>query len=164
VQGSYFRVGDVDKPMSEYEVYSYEAYRKKYRDDLRPAERVSLADLDAGAVQDYVARRKPERPNFSAIASQEHLYNLLNLTQNGQVTLSSVLLFSPYPQAYYPQLCIIATCVPGTEMGVLGEDSSRFIDSKRIEGTLPGMLEDAMAFVHRNMRIATHIDPKTGRR
>lgn len=31
LQGSYLRVGDADKPMTEYEVYSYEAFRKKYR-------------------------------------------------------------------------------------------------------------------------------------
>ena len=29
IKGSYIRVGDADIPMTEYEVYSYEAYRKK---------------------------------------------------------------------------------------------------------------------------------------
>ena len=29
LQGSYIRVGDADKPMTEYEVYSYEAYRRR---------------------------------------------------------------------------------------------------------------------------------------
>ena len=35
LKGSYTRVGDSDEPMTEYEVYSYEAYRKKYQDDIR---------------------------------------------------------------------------------------------------------------------------------
>lgn len=35
VKGSFIRVGDSDEPMTEYEVYSYEAYRKKYQDDIR---------------------------------------------------------------------------------------------------------------------------------
>lgn len=35
LKGSYVRVGDSDQHMSEYEVYSYEAYRKKYQDDIR---------------------------------------------------------------------------------------------------------------------------------
>ena len=35
LKGSYTRVGDSDEPMTEYEVYSYEAYRKKYQDDVR---------------------------------------------------------------------------------------------------------------------------------
>lgn len=32
LKGSYIRVGDSDEPMTEYEVYSYEAYRKKYQE------------------------------------------------------------------------------------------------------------------------------------
>ena len=35
LKGSYTRIGDSDEPMTEYEVYSYEAYRKKYQDDIR---------------------------------------------------------------------------------------------------------------------------------
>ena len=35
IRGSYVRVGEADKPMSEYEVYSYDAFRKRTRDDLR---------------------------------------------------------------------------------------------------------------------------------
>ena len=35
VKGSYIRVGDADEPMSEYEVYSYEAFRRRIRDELR---------------------------------------------------------------------------------------------------------------------------------
>lgn len=42
MQGSYIRVGDADKPMTEYEVYSYEAFRKKYRDDIRPVEQLRV--------------------------------------------------------------------------------------------------------------------------
>ena len=43
LKGSYTRIGDSDEPMTEYEVYSYEAYRKKYQDDIRSIDRVTLA-------------------------------------------------------------------------------------------------------------------------
>lgn len=46
LKGSYIRVGDGDKPMTEYEVYSYEAYRKKYRKDIRTVENTSAEQLD----------------------------------------------------------------------------------------------------------------------
>ena len=39
IKGSYIRVGDSDEPMTEYEIYSYEAFRKKYQDDIRPVPR-----------------------------------------------------------------------------------------------------------------------------
>lgn len=78
--------------------------------------------------------------------------------------MAAVMLFSPYPQAYFPQLGVIATCVPSMEMGILDETGRRFIDSKRIEGTLTEMLEGCLGFVRNNMRTATVIDQKTGKR
>ena len=46
LKGSYVRVGDSDQPMTEYEVYSFEAFRKKYQDDIRPVQRASFTSLD----------------------------------------------------------------------------------------------------------------------
>lgn len=37
LKGAYIRVGDADEPMSEYEIYSYDAFRKRIRDDIREA-------------------------------------------------------------------------------------------------------------------------------
>lgn len=163
LKGSYIRVGDGDKPMTEYEVYSYEAFRKKYRDDIRPAERASLQSLDQEKIEEYLSRKKHERPNLAHLTLQQ-LYELTGITQGGQVTLAALLLFGIYPQAYYPQLSIIATCVPAEEMGKLDEKGNRFTDTKRIEGTLPDMLDGALMFVRNNMRVATKIDPQTGLR
>jgi ATP-dependent DNA helicase RecG len=49
-------------------------------------------------------------------------------------------------------------------MGVLDSNGNRFTDSKRIEGTLPDMLDGALAFVRANMRTATKIRKETGER
>lgn len=163
LKGSYIRVGDGDKPMTEYEVYSYEAFRKKYRDDIRPVEGVALSGLDQNQAGRYLAKRKNDRPNLATLPL-EQLYELTGMTQGGQVTMMALLLFGPYPQAYFPQLSIIATRVPGTEIGILNGEGQRFLDSKRIEGSLPEMLEGAMAFLRSNMRVAFRVDDKTGQR
>lgn len=163
MQGSYIRVGDADKPMTEYEVYSYEAFRKKYRDDIRPVDRASLTSLDTEKVNEYLERKKSERPNL-AVTSKNQQYELTGITREGQITMTSLLLFGVYPQAYYPQLSIIATCVPGSEMGIVDGRGNRFTDSRRIEGTLTDMLDEALKFVRKNMRIATRIDAATGQR
>ena len=161
LHGSYIRVGDADKPMTEYEVYSYEAFRKKYRDDIRHVESASLNMLDISKVNDYINLKKKERPNLAAMSEQQQ-YELAGITRDGQVTMAALLLFGLYPQSTYPQLSIIATCVPSTEMGVVDSEGNRFTDSKRIEGTLPDMLDDALKFVRTNMRVATKIDAETG--
>ena len=89
---------------------------------------------------------------------------MLNITRNGLPTLAAVLNFAIYPQGYLPQLGITAIVVPGTEIGSLAEDSARFLDNKRIEGTIAEMVEEALAFCKRNMKTRTVIAPDTGLR
>ena len=71
--------------------------------------------------------------------------------------------FSRYPQTYFPQLCVTAVVVPGTEMGDTDEDDARFVDNARITGAIPEMVEDAVDFVRKNSRTKTIID-EDGRR
>lgn len=163
MKGSYVRVGDADIPMTEYEVYSFEAYRKKYQDDIRPVERATFTSLDEKRLQEYLYRLKENKPNLANLEDHQ-IYELMNITRNNQFTLSSVMLFSLYPQAYFPQLCVIATSVPGTEIGDTDLDGARFIDNKRIEGTLVQMLNSAIQFVKNNMKTKTIIDGATGKR
>lgn len=163
IKGSYTRVGDSDEPMTEYEVYSYEAYRKKYQDDIRTIDRVSFASLNQNLLTEYLELLKKGKPKLAALPDEE-IYELMSIKRDSNITLSTVMNFSPYPQAYFPQLCIIATHIPGTEMGVVGEMGERFIDNQRIEGNISEMLEGAMQFVGRNMRTKTIINPTTGKR
>ena len=161
LRGSYIRVGDADFPMTEYEIYSYEAYRKKIQDELRPVEHADLSDLDDAAFTQYLAKVKLTKPNLAGLPV-EKIQALQGIVANGHLTVAGTLLFSAYPQAYLPQLCITAVVVPGTEMGTVGEQGERFIDNARIEGTLPQMLEQAMRFVRRNSSVRTIIDPDSG--
>ena len=163
IKGAFIRVGDSDEPMTEYEIYSYEAFRKKYQDDIREIPRITLSSLDQELLNDYIRRLKTGKQRLSHLSDPE-ICELMSITRNGAVTLSAALLFSPYPQAYLPQLCITAVVVPGTEMGDIGIHGERFLDNLRIEGTIPEMLETAIQFVRRNMRTKTIIDPETGRR
>ena len=163
LKGSYTRIGDSDEPMTEYEVYSYEAYRKKYQDDIRIIERASFSSLNQDLLVEYVELLKKGKPRLSVLSDAE-IYELMSIRRDNKITLSAVMNFSPYPQAYFPQLCIIATVVPGKEIGTVGKSGERFFDNQRIEGTISEMLEGAMQFVSRNMRTKTIINPQTGKR
>jgi ATP-dependent DNA helicase RecG len=163
LKGSYTRVGDSDEPMTEYEIYSYEAFRKKYQDDIRIVSRATLRSLDQKKLADYVAKLKTGKPHLAEI-DEETIFELMSIKRNNEITLASVMLFSPYPQAYFPQLGIIAVVVPGTELGTEGLSGERFLDNQRIEGTIPEMLDAAITFIRRNMRTKTIINPKTGKR
>lgn len=163
VKGSYIRVGDSDEPMTEYEVYSYEAYRKKYQDDIRIIDRATFSSLNHDSLNNYIELLKQGKPKLAALPN-ETIYELVSITRDNKLTLNSVINFSPYPQAYFPGLCIIATVIPGKEKGVVGELGERFLDNQRIEGTIQEMLDGAMQFVIRNMHTKTIINPHTGKR
>lgn len=163
LKGSYVRVGTNDEPMTEYEVYSYEAYRKKYQDDIRPISRATDDLMNLKAIDDYIKLRSENKPQFSLI-NEEKIRELTSIKINGEYTLASTLLFGLYPQAFFPQLCIIATVLPGDEVGELGENQERFSDNLRIEGTIKDMLAEAISFVRKNTKVKTIIDSQTGER
>jgi len=163
IKGSYTRVGDSDEPMTEYEVYSYEAYRKKYQDDVRIVARATLASLKQDLLDEYIRLLKDGKPHLAAMTDMD-IYEIMSIKREEEITMSAVLNFSPYPQAYFPQLCITAIVVPGTEVGVVGSHGERFLDNQRIEGNISDMLGDAMKFIIKNMRFKTIINPLTGER
>lgn len=111
----------------------------------------------------YISLLKNGKPNLSGIRNEDIL-ELMSIKRNHQITLSAVLMFSPYPQAYFPQLYITAIVVPGKELGTLGEAGERFIDNQRIEGNISDMLNEAIKFVRKNMRNKTIINSETGQR
>ena len=158
IKGSYIRVGESDEPMSEYEVYSYEAFCKRIRDDIRTVDEAKLQLLDEKRLNDYLTMVKQERRNLSENVSNEEILELMAVTVCNVPTLAGIMTFSKYPQTYFPQLCITAVCLPGTEMGTVGESGERFIDNKRITGAIPDMLEEAVEFVRKNSRTKTIID------
>lgn len=163
IKGSYVRVGESDEPMSEYEIYSYEAFRKRIRDDIRIVDNAKMRLLDEERLDNYLTAVKQERKNLSENVSDDEILELMGVISDGVPTLAGLLTFSRYPQTYFPQLCITAVCLPGTQMGETGDDGERFIDNKRITGAIPDMLEEAVEFVRKNSRIKTIID-ENGRR
>ncbi len=162
-KGSYIRVGDADLPMTDFEIYSYEAFRKHLHDDERSVPRATLELMDRDKMKKYILEKSIDRPGFSRL-SEEQAYEMLAITRDKVPTLAAIMNFCFFPQGYFPQYAITAIVVPGTELGDVAEDSARFLDNKRIEGTIPEMVQEALAFCKRNMKVRTIIDRETGKR
>lgn len=156
-KGSYIRVGESNELMSEYEIYSFDAFRKRIRDDLRPVVSARLSFFDPTRVERYLRAVKLDRRNIADNVSDEGILELMGVTVNGTPTLAGLMALSHYPQANFPQLCITAVVVPGTSMGDTGTAGERFIANQRITGPIPDMLEAAVDFVRRNGRLTTVI-------
>ena len=146
LQGFYVRMRDADKRMTEYEVYSYEAFQKIPR---RHPPRGGTDGRRAGSKQaGTVSFEQEAEAGESCDAACEAVYELTGITRNGQLTLAALLLFGVYPQTYFPQLSIIATAVLATVMVMLDVKGNQFTDS-------------TLAFVRNNTKVATKLDPVT---
>ena len=129
LRGSYVRVGDGDRLMTEYEVYSYEAFKQDIHDELRTNDRTELNDIKTEEYQFYIFELKKNKPNIAKLDEKE-IDRLQGFVIDNKPTIAALMLFSVYPQAYFPQLCITAVSVPGMEMSMTGSVGERFIDNK----------------------------------
>ena len=148
-KGSFIRVGEADEPMSDYEIYSYDAYHRRVRDDIRVAELSDISQLDVPLIDKCITALKENKPNVAKLSDNEIL-ELMGIIKRGKPTLAGVMCFSKYSQATFPQLCITAVVIPGIRIGETGVDGERFLANKRIEGTIAQMLDEAVLFVKRN--------------
>jgi ATP-dependent DNA helicase RecG len=157
VRGSYIRVGDADLHMTEYEIYSYEAYRRRIQDELREVSGDIASRLDDKLIKFFLAKLRILKPNLSILSDEEAL-NVCGILKDSKPTLAGLLLFGLIPQANFPALDVTAVVVPGTSIGMTSEDGARFTDNKRFDGTIPQMLDDTMNFVNRVIKTRTIIN------
>lgn len=157
LKGSYVRVGDSDEPMTEYEVYSYEAFRQNTQDEKHPVLNATMHDLSGDRLTEYMLKIKRFKENLSQLPLEKVL-RLQGITADGVPTIAGLMLFGEYPQAFFPQLSITAMVIAGNTYSDIGQNDERFIDNKRIEGTIRQMYESAMNFISRNTRQATIIN------
>ena len=90
--------------------------------------------------------------DFDKRYTNEEINELTGITVNGKPTIAAVMEFSNYPQAYFPQIVINATVVPGYEIGDTNSDGNRFTDNVKITGPIDDMINQAVSFVKRNIR------------
>lgn len=159
--GSYIRIGDNDLQMTDYEIYALESYNDHIHEDIRPNKRATLDDLNEKALIDYINEIKKERPNFAKNDFNKclKLRGIIDSNdENIYPTLAGTLIFGEYPQSSYPQLFIACSVIPGTELGDIGTIGERFLDNKRVEGTIEEMLRESLNFIQRNMKTSVIID------
>lgn len=151
--GSYIRIGDADMKMSQAEIYGYQAFKKRIKDDKRIVDDVDDKNIDKDKISEYLKKVKSERPNLNANVSDDEILELMGIKNSGKYTLTGVLIFAKYPQAYFPQFSITAVAISGYELGDTDDDGARFLDNKRITGNIEDMVEQAMDFVKKNSKV-----------
>lgn len=167
-KGSFIRVGDADLRMTDKEIYSLIAFKNNIQDELRIAKRADLVDLDMDRIDEYLKIQVSKKPNFGKLGKERMMQDLgiVTVSDDGKLkpTVVGLLCFGVYPQSLFPQWMFTCVAVPGYEIGEVGGIGERFIDNKKIEGTIPEIIEGGIAFLLKNMSVKTIISDKTGKR
>ncbi|MGB9613223.1 MAG: ATP-binding protein [Candidatus Margulisiibacteriota bacterium] len=127
----------------------YESGRLYY--EKRPVIEADLGHLDDKKIRKYIR----EILNIKKKLKEEELIRLLVnigvLVQEGRKvfpTIAGILLFGKYPQGFLPTATLKAYFFSGKEK------DARFVkDKEDIEGTLPEVIDKALAFIKKNRRI-----------
>jgi len=163
VRGAFVRVGDSDEVMTPYELYSFEAFRNHIKDDARIVDNAHQELYDQGAIGRYLSAVKQDSENLRVNVTDANILELMGVFKDGRPTLAAHLVFSKYPQAAFFQYSITAVRVAGKTMGEESDGGARFLDNRRITGSIPKMVSEAVAFVQKNSRHETVVD-ENGRR
>jgi ATP-dependent DNA helicase RecG len=156
-EGSFIRVGNSTRRMSDYEIFSFISSRTQPMFDEGPTLRATLQDLDRAKLEEYLARRKEARPNapywnlpFEQILKQ--LQIVAEVEGALHPTLAGLLMFGVYPQIFELQLFIAYLQYYGTTTTEEAPTGERFLDNRKFEGTIKEIIDGAVAYVMASMR------------
>lgn len=119
--------------------------------DYTPLDDVSMVDIDPVVVRRFLKVAKAERQwDVSSETPAEQVLRQLGLIRDNRLTVAAVLLFGRNPQRLMTQAMLRCARFKGT-------DEVHFLDMKVIQGNIIEQVEEAMAFVRRNTRMAVEI-------
>jgi len=156
-EGSFIRVGNSTRRMSDYEIFSFISSRTQPMFDEEPTPRATLQDLDRAKLEEYLARRKEARPNapywnlpFEQILKQ--LQIVAEVEGALHPTLAGLLMFGVYPQIFELQLFIAYLQYYGTTTTEEAPTGERFLDNRKFEGTIKEIIDGAVTYVMASLR------------
>lgn len=156
---AYLRQADGDYPMSDNELRMIEVAKLHAADEIQYDQRAipgtSVEDLDSQLLAPFLERVRTENRRLASVEDDSRLLNLLQVTTaNGELTLAGNYALGFYPQGANPALNLtIAERLPRNPQG------ARTQGLTRVEGPIPVLLDEAMRWVKRNVRVTQQYAP-----
>jgi ATP-dependent DNA helicase RecG len=154
--GSFVRVADGDRRLSQYEIQVFLDGRGQPTYDLEPVASRSLNDLDPTLLDAFVARLRgrPDAP-YREWDRQRLLqvFRVLVEHEGGLVpSLAGYLCFGVYPQDAFPALHLSVVRYPAARAGEVSARGERLLDNVKAEGPLGALLRQGMNAIVRNLQ------------
>lgn len=146
---AYLRSYDGDYEISVLEEQAFIANRDTPRFDQDPVPLASIEDLDQSLLSSYLETCKSSSAALERMQDAEILFRTGVVAERGGApTVAGILALGVYPQQYFPNLVIQASVAPGPN----DPAGTRAVDSKRFDGPIPLIMDQALRWVQRNTR------------
>ncbi len=152
----YVRAGSTTRRArpEELRALSFEYEYTRYERTI--AEGLTFEDINLARLQDYIEQRAPGSIRINGLRPVDVAVSWGLAVRKGETALPTVagaLLFGFHPQRMHPHWGIGAVKLAGSEL------ASSIMDRADIEGPVDVMVDEAVAFVKRNMRVRTVFPP-----
>ncbi|MDQ7904751.1 ATP-binding protein [Phytohabitans sp. ZYX-F-186] len=161
--GSFTRGGDGDRKLTDFEIHLLHTNRGQPDDDRRSVDGASVEDLDGLSVSYLLRRvRQRQRRAFDGLDDEGVLrrLNVLAPDVDGRLvpTLGGMLALGQYPQQFFPQLNATFVVYPGVSAEDVPAGGPRFLDNRTFEGSIPNIVDEAVAAVLRNTSVRSFVE------
>lgn len=142
---AWLRQSDGDYRMSEAEIQQVLAMRERPRWDATPVDGTTMADLDSALTAAYVTGVRATSRRLASEADEVVLKRKSIIAPDGgRLTVAGLYALGAYPQQFLPTLSITAAVQLDARSG------QRTRDLVHLDGPLPDLLDNAVAWVQRN--------------
>jgi ATP-dependent DNA helicase RecG len=157
VQGSYIRVADGDRRLTDYEVQLFLSWRQRTRFDRQPVSGKTIHDLNGEKIRAFLNHLRTHKPSapYQQWTDERLLITLgIVVEQRGTLTptLAGYLCFADLPQDEFPGLHLTVVRYPSLHAGQSGPRGERLLDNVKVEGSIVEMLTGGMRAIQRNLQ------------
>jgi ATP-dependent DNA helicase RecG len=158
MSGSFVRVFDGDRQLTQYEVQGFLDGRGQPRYDIDPVPGTSKEDIDKELLDLFMegVQARQSKTNAWDQADILRTYQVLT-TDKGQeaLTLAGLLCLGKNPQQFFPGLSVHVLVYPDAREGVTGPQGERLVDNVKIDGSIPHAIPEIMRIIKRNIQKRT---------
>jgi ATP-dependent DNA helicase RecG len=159
-QGSYIRVADGNRRLTDYEVQIFLSWRRRSRYDRQLVVGKTINDLNRDRLQAFLHHLRTHKVGapyqqwddqrvlmtFGVVAPQDDI-----LTP----TLAGYLCFADFPQDEFPGLHLTVVRYPSVHAGQTGVQGERLLDNVKLEGAITDMVLGGLHAIQRNLQTRT---------
>jgi ATP-dependent DNA helicase RecG len=155
ISGSFIRVADGDRHLTQYEAQGFLDGRGQPLYDVEPVPGSQTSDLDTESVKSFLLKVREKLPRVENWDEQKILrtFRIITEYENKEVlTLAGLLCFGTYPQKFFPGLTLHIVAYPSEKITPEGNYEERLIDNVKVEGSVPTMFIESIKSIKKNLK------------